>query len=199
MEIKTAELRFVVAQGNSKAEFRYPLVNEPQIAFVGRSNVGKSSLINTLTGISKLAWVSNTPGKTQQINYYYINEKFYFVDLPGYGYAQESQSVRNLWKKLIEGFFQNQIKLCLCVQIIDIRHELNRLDQTMIKWLEYNRMNYLLVLNKSDKLSKNDVPQKTKYFKRLFSENKFCKEIILFSSLTKQGKKEVLKSISQFI
>jgi GTP-binding protein len=199
MRIEKTELKFVVALQASGKAFIYPKINESQVAFIGRSNVGKSSLINTLTGISKLARVSNTPGKTQQINYFLINGKFYFVDLPGYGYAKESHELRNNWKMLIDGYFQSQENLRLCVVIVDIRHDVSPLDQSMVDWLEHNRLDYIVILNKSDKLSNNELPKKVKTFDSFFLTKQFCKKVFPFSSINKQGKNEVLKYINDLV
>ena len=199
MRIEKTELKYVVALQTSGKSFIYPKINESQVAFIGRSNVGKSSLINTLTGISKLARVSNTPGKTQQINYFLINGKFYFVDLPGYGYAKESHELRNNWKKLIDGYFQGQENLRLCVVIVDVRHDVSPLDQGMVEWLEHNQLDYIVILNKSDKLSSNDLPKKVKTFDSFFSIKQFCKKVFPFSSVNKHGKNEVLKYINDLV
>ncbi len=199
MRIEKAEIKYVVASQAAGSSFVYPTITECQIAFIGRSNVGKSSLINTLTGVQKLARVSNTPGKTQQINYFFINDKFYFVDLPGYGYAKGSHDLRNQWKKLIDGYFQSQKDFRLCVLIVDIRHNISPLDQVMADWLEHNQLDYILVLNKSDKLTYSEITKKTKEFERIFSGKQFCKMIFPFSSVTKNGKNEVLKLIDGLI
>jgi GTP-binding protein len=199
MRIEKTELKYVVALQASGKPFIYPKINESQVAFIGRSNVGKSSLINTLTGISKLARVSNTPGKTQQINYFLINDKFFFVDLPGYGYAKESHELRNNWKKLIDGYFQSQENLRLCAVIIDIRHDISPLDLGMVDWLDHNRLDYIIILNKSDKLSNNELPQKVKSFDSFFLTKQYCKKVFPFSSVNKHGKNEVVKYLDDLV
>jgi len=199
MRIEKTELKYVVALGASGIKFVYPKITESQVAFIGRSNVGKSSLINTLTGVSKLARVSNTPGKTQQINYFLINSEFYFVDLPGYGYAKESHELRNNWKKLIDGYFEGQASLRLCVVIIDVRHDVSPLDKGMIDWLEHNQLDHIIILNKSDKLSNNELHKKVKTFDSLFSTKQYCKKVFPFSSVNKHGKDEVLKCINELV
>ncbi|MEQ1764662.1 MAG: ribosome biogenesis GTP-binding protein YihA/YsxC, partial [Pyrinomonadaceae bacterium] len=125
----------------------------PEIAFLGRSNVGKSSLINSLLQRKGLARTSNTPGRTQSINYFLINEEFYFVDLPGYGYAKVSKSMRSDWGVMAEEYLAQREQLVLCVQLIDSRHEPTRLDLQLNEWLNFNGKPHIAVATKSDKLS----------------------------------------------
>lgn len=126
----------------------------PEIAFLGRSNVGKSSLINSLLGRKGLARTSNTPGRTQSINYYRINEKFYFVDLPGYGYAKVSKSMRSSWGAMAEEYLSTSLNLALCVQLIDARHPPTKLDEQLSEWLAEREQPRIIVATKADKLSK---------------------------------------------
>jgi GTP-binding protein len=129
----------------------------PQIAFVGRSNVGKSSLLNMLADNKKLAKTSNTPGRTRLINYFLINESFYFVDLPGYGFAKASKSESSAWQSLIEPYLVNYSNLkCVCV-LVDIRHIPSDLDQVMINFLFHYNIPFLIIATKCDKLSKSKI------------------------------------------
>ncbi len=128
-----------------------------QIAFVGRSNVGKSSLLNMLVGRTKLAKTSSTPGRTRLVNYFLINDSFYFVDLPGYGYAKAGKTLVSEWQSLIEPYLLKNEKLkCVCV-LVDIRHKPSDLDKLMIEFLTYHRLPYLIIATKCDKLAKSKI------------------------------------------
>ncbi|HEY2867806.1 MAG TPA: ribosome biogenesis GTP-binding protein YihA/YsxC [Pyrinomonadaceae bacterium] len=129
----------------------------PEIAFLGRSNVGKSSLINSLLGRRGLARTSNTPGRTQSINFFLINDAFYFVDLPGYGYAKVSKSMRQDWGKMAEDYLSERTNLVLCIQLIDARHDPTELDRELNDWLAFHRKPNIVVATKSDKLSSNQL------------------------------------------
>src|SRR5438477_10467170 len=129
----------------------------PEIAFLGRSNVGKSSLINSLLLRRGLARTSNTPGRTQSINFFLINDAFYFVDLPGYGYARVSKSMRGDWGKMAEEYLGQSRELVLSIQLVDSRHEPTELDRQLNEWLIFHNKKHLVVATKSDKLSKNDL------------------------------------------
>lgn len=130
-----------------------PKDNFPEIAFVGRSNVGKSSLLNALMK-KKLAYTSATPGKTREINYFRINQKFYFVDLPGYGYAKVSKAEHARWKELLEAYLQNRPQLKLCLLLIDARHPTMENDKQMAEFLYFYGRRFAIVLTKMDKLKK---------------------------------------------
>lgn len=128
----------------------------PDIAFAGRSNVGKSSLINKLVGRTNLVKTSSKPGKTQSLNYFLVDEALYLVDLPGYGFAQVSQQTRKSWQGLITRYVETRETLNCIVVIIDLRHELKSLDRDLIDWLRYLKKPFLPVYTKADKLSRND-------------------------------------------
>ena len=127
----------------------------PEIAFAGRSNVGKSSLINTLVGRKSLVKTSSKPGKTQSLNYFEVEDGLFLVDLPGYGFAKVSHAVRAGWQELITSYLTNRATLACVVVIIDLRHELKALDRELIDWLNFNDIVTLPVYTKADKLSKN--------------------------------------------
>ena len=129
----------------------------PEIAFLGRSNVGKSSLINSLLQRKGLARTSNTPGRTQSINYFLINERFYFVDLPGYGYARVSKQTRQDWGKMAGEYLEKRSELVLLIHLVDSRHLPTELDRQLHDWLIFNQKNHLVVATKSDKLSANKL------------------------------------------
>ncbi len=150
---------------------QYPPATLPEIAFVGRSNVGKSSLINTLVGRKNLAKTSNTPGRTQLINFFTINEKISFVDLPGYGFAKVSQSVKKNWGEMVETYLKERQSLALVIFILDIRRDPSEDDLSLRDWLEHYRIPYLYVLTKADKLSNNQsVSQRSKIELHLHAE-----------------------------
>jgi len=169
---------------------QYPPATLPEIAFAGRSNVGKSSLINTLVGRKNLAKTSNTPGRTQLINFFTINEKISFVDLPGYGFAKVSQSVKKNWGEMVEAYLKERQSLALVIFILDIRRDPSKDDLSLRDWLEHYRIPYLYVLTKADKLSNNQsVSQRSKIERNLHAEA--GRGIILFSAKTEKGKNDI--------
>lgn len=173
---------------------QYPPAILPEIAFVGRSNVGKSSLINTLVGRRNLAKTSNTPGRTQLINFFSVNETIYFVDLPGYGFAKVSQSVKKDWGEMIEAYLRERQNLALVIFILDVRRDPSPDDLSLRNWLQYYRIPYLYVLTKTDKLSNNQVIGRQRMIERSLAVVKNDK-IILFSAKTQRGK----ESLWQFV
>ncbi|MDI6779255.1 MAG: ribosome biogenesis GTP-binding protein YihA/YsxC [Bacteroidota bacterium] len=199
MRIRSAEIKYVVAPNIKTDKYSFPEVTQPQIAFVGRSNVGKSSVINKLTGLSKLARTSNDPGKTRQINYFLLDNNLFFVDLPGYGFAKVQAEMRKAWGKLIEQYLTQQQTLKLCVLIIDIRHEMNEFDKMMIDWFENYKISYIILLNKVDKLSNSQFSMQLKYFKGVLKDTNHCQSIIPFSATEGKGKDEVWKVINHLI
>jgi len=128
----------------------------PDIAFAGRSNVGKSSLINRLLNRTNLVKTSSKPGKTQSLNYFLVDDALYFVDLPGYGFAQVSQETRLSWRGLITEYVETRTTLACVIVIIDLRHELKALDRDLIDWLRYQKKSFLPVYTKADKLTRNN-------------------------------------------
>jgi GTP-binding protein len=170
-----------------------------EIAFLGRSNVGKSSLINKLCGRKSLARSSSDPGKTREMNYYLINKQFYFVDLPGYGYAKVPEQVRSSWGKLIEQYLKSRDPLSLVVQLVDARHDPTELDMMMVGWLDYYNIPFLVALTKADKLPTSKMPRYLDGTKQRFARFQYCKEVIPFSSITGIGKSEVMKVIQHHL
>ena len=166
----------------------------PEIAFLGKSNVGKSSLINTLMQRKSLARTSQAPGKTQTINYYKVNDSLYFVDLPGYGYAKVSQELRQKWGKMIERYITSSPTLKLICLLVDIRHEPTENDRLMYEWIKYHGYKVLLILTKADKLKRSVL---NKHIKMIEKALKVADEdmIVAFSSETKQGREEVYEII----
>jgi GTP-binding protein len=151
--LKITSSRFEVAAYRSQDE---PRAQGPDVVFLGRSNVGKSSLINRLLGARGLARTSSRPGRTQSVNFYRINERFNFVDLPGYGYAKVPESVRRGWGPMVEGFLERRReRIALALLVVDARHEPRELDRTMRDWLEAKEIPHLVAATKADKLSGN--------------------------------------------
>jgi len=151
--MKITSCRFEISAFRPQDE---PKSHDPEVVFLGRSNVGKSSLINQLLGTKKLARTSSTPGRTQSVNFYRVNESFRFVDLPGYGYARVPESVRKNWGPMIEGALERRRdRIVLAVCIVDARHEPSRLDRVMQEWLIAKEIPYLVAATKADKLSGN--------------------------------------------
>ena len=160
----------------------------PEIVFSGRSNVGKSSLINKILNRKSLARVSSKPGKTGTINFYALkNAKF--VDLPGYGYAKVSVAEKKRWAELVEGYFAQCRNLALVVQIVDFRHEPTKDDLDMINFLEKREINFVVVCTKSDKLNKTERAKQTECMENLFNKNK--RKFIIYSSVTGEGVEEI--------
>ncbi len=163
---------------------------KPEIAFVGRSNVGKSSLINLLLGRKALAKVSGKPGKTRLVNYFTVNEDIYFVDLPGYGFARTSQEMRRDWSKMIEEYLLTP-RTRLVVQLLDARHGVTRMDLQSIEWLCYNMVPVVIVLTKCDKLSKAALGHTLLSLRRQLKPYSVL-QILASSTKSRHGRDELL-------
>lgn len=172
---------------------KIPDTGRPEVAFAGKSNVGKSSLINGLMNRKALARTSAQPGKTQTINFYNINEAMYLVDLPGYGYAKVSQNEKQRWAKLMQGYFDAERNVALVIQILDMRHEPTADDFDMINFLIERDLPFLVVCTKSDKLNKTQFNAQNAYFEDLFREHEI--PFIPYSSQTGFG----LETLKQHI
>ena len=183
----------------TSAEFTKSAFNEThwttdklsEISFLGRSNVGKSSLINSLLQRKGLARTSNTPGRTQSINFFLINEKFYFVDLPGYGYARVSKTMRADWGVMAEEYLAKRRELVLSIQLVDSRHSPTELDKQLNEWLVFNQKPHIIVATKSDKLSTNKLKKSFDEIKSVLPESK----IIAYSATTGKGRDAVWNEI----
>lgn len=217
--MKIASAEFVKSAFEKR---HWPTDGLPEIAFLGRSNVGKSSLLNSLLGRKGLARTSNTPGRTQSINFFLINNErgqkeqpggkrverialtnerasakkaFYFVDLPGYGYARVSKTMRADWGKMAEEYLSGRDELVLCVHLIDLRHEPTALDIQLNEWLVANEKPFVLAATKADKLSNNNILKQLKLVGRSLTLGK----LITYSSVTGKGRDELWEEIRRAV
>ena len=173
----------------------YPRDDRPEIAFMGRSNVGKSSLINSLLGVRGLARTSNTPGRTQLINFFLINDAFYFVDLPGYGYARVPSEVKKHWGPMVENYLATRPNLVLSILIADSRREPTRLDLLMREWLEMRGKPFIIVATKADKLSNNKLRTSLSRASAVFGGT----ELIPYSAITRRGADRIWRQIVEHL
>ncbi len=172
----------------------------PEFAFIGRSNVGKSSLINMLTNRKSIAKVSNTPGKTQLINYFLIDDSWYLVDLPGYGYAKLSKTKRKEFRLMIENFLVRKETIVCTFILIDVRHDLQALDLEFINWCGASRLPIALVFTKMDKLRPNEREKNVSRLKKSLLEHwEALPEVFITSSETSEGRDDVLQYIRSII
>ncbi len=177
-----------------------PDTRKPEYAFIGRSNVGKSSLINMLTGRPGLAKISQNPGKTQQINHFIVNDTWYLVDLPGYGYAKVSQKERAKWEKMIRDYLRLRENLHCVFVLIDSRHEAQKSDLDFMRWLAENGVPFALIFTKIDKQSKTRTQTLIDAYKaRLLEEWEELPPYFLTSAETRDGRNEVLSYISSLV
>lgn len=191
MRIIRSELEAVAVRPN-----QYPDVSLDEIAFVGRSNVGKSSLLNLLTNRKSLARVSGNPGKTRTINFYLINDAFRFVDLPGYGYAKVSKSITADWDRMMDDFFKQRKNLKRVVQLVDIRHEPSKLDVQMYEYLRSYGLDGLVCATKADKISGNQKQKNLSVIRKSLNLGKEDK-IVPVSALKKTGHDVLLDYIAE--
>ena len=193
MIVKKAELTAVAVKKN-----QYPQDNLPEVAFAGRSNVGKSSLLNTLTNRKNLARVSGSPGKTRTINFFQINDAFRIVDLPGYGYAKLSKSATEHWGDMMESYLANRDNLRCVIQLVDIRHQPSAQDVQMYQWLQHYGLDGVVVATKADKISRNQFRSQMNMIRKTLGMAP--DDIILpVSSLKKSGYEELWSVIGQIV
>lgn len=170
----------------------------PEVAFAGKSNVGKSSLINTLINRKSYARTSSQPGKTQTINFYNINKELYFVDLPGYGYAKVSNEIKEKWGKMIENYLVQSKQLKAIFLLVDIRHEPSANDKNMYDWIVYHGYHPIIIATKLDKIKRSQVQKQIKAIRQGLQVEKDT-VIVPFSSLSKQGREEIWGSIEKIL
>ena len=193
MVIKNVSLETVIGVTS-----KIPDNQMPEIAFAGKSNVGKSSLINALMNRKSLARTSSQPGKTQTINFYNINDELYFVDLPGYGYAKVSQQEKEKWGKMIEKYLHRSKVLQAVFLLVDIRHEPSANDKQMYEWIMANGYHPIVIATKLDKINRSQVAKQVKIVKQGLGVDKDT-IVIPFSAETKQGREKIYDLIDQLI
>lgn len=174
-------------------EEEWPRDELPEIAFLGRSNVGKSSLINSLLGVKGLARTSSTPGRTQSLNFFLINNRFRFVDLPGYGYARVPKIIRASWGEMATNYLAKRMQLVLSIQIVDSRHEPTTLDLQLNEWLATHAKPRIIVATKSDKLSNNELRKSLKRAQSVLDTER----VIAYSAVTGKGREEIWRTIEE--
>ncbi len=192
MIIKTSELETVCGITSILPENEFP-----EIAFAGKSNVGKSSLINSLLNRKNLARTSSQPGKTQTINFYKVNSEFYFVDLPGYGYAAVSQEIKAKWGKMIERYLKKSNQLRMIFLLIDIRHDPSANDKQMFDWIVSNGFTPVIIATKLDKIKRSEQAKKLKAVRTGLGAEKCT--VIPFSAVSKQGREDILNLIESVV
>lgn len=167
----------------------------PEFVFLGRSNVGKSSLINAITGIKNLAKTSSTPGKTRSINYYVCDSDYYIVDMPGYGYAKISQEMKVYWKKLIDKYFIENSNIRMCYVLVDSRYDIMQSDLLMLEYLVALKKSMTVLLTKTDKITQKELQQRINKILQLTKSKISIDKIIPTSSISKRGIKEIIEQI----
>lgn len=181
--MNVTECTFQIGAANARD---FPVDGFPEIAFLGRSNVGKSSLLNRLVGIRRIARISKTPGRTREINFFRVNGRVYFVDLPGYGYAKVPRQVRKQWQGLVQSYLDRTDRVVLAVHLVDARHEPTEQDYELAEWLEAAGMRRTVVLTKIDKLSGNGRASAVKRCAGLLNQAPAAAPVIV-SSVTGEG------------
>ena len=193
MVIKNVSLETVIGVTS-----KIPQNELPEIAFAGKSNVGKSSLINALINRKSLARTSSQPGKTQTINFYNINGELYFVDLPGYGYAKVSQQEKEKWGKMIERYLHQSKVLKAVFLLVDIRHDPSANDKTMYEWILSNGFHPIIIATKADKINRSQLQKQIKAVRQGLGADKDT-VVILFSAQTKQGREEIYEVVDRLM
>ena len=193
IKIKKSELETVAVKPS-----QYPPAGLPEIAFAGRSNVGKSSLLNLLTGRKALARVSGSPGKTRTINFYKVNDAFRIVDLPGYGYAKISKSVSENWGEMMESYLSNREGLKKVIQLVDVRHAPSAQDVQMYEYLKYYGLDGIVVATKADKVSRNELQKCISVIRKTLDLSPEDK-VIPISSLKRTGHDILLGEIEKLL
>jgi GTP-binding protein len=190
------KIRTVTFSGSSASYTQCPQVERPEMALMGRSNVGKSSLINMLLGRKQLAKISSRPGKTQLINHFLVNDAWYLVDLPGYGWAQVGKAKRQQWAEMVKAYLLHRKQISFVLVLVDARHEPQKLDIAMINWLGEHHISFVILFTKADKDSKQQVNKNLAMFKHALSSNwEMLPQVFVTSSRDGTGREELLRCI----
>ena len=192
--MKHFEAEFIAAVDKKDS---FPLYNLPEIAVAGRSNVGKSSLLNSILLRKNLAHISSHPGKTQCVNLYNVDGKWVFADMPGFGYAAVSKDKRKDWQELTYNYLSMREQLRFVVVLIDSRHDPSDIDLGFIEWLENHKRSYLIVLTKCDKISSLEISERKEQIETVVSSCKFCYEVLPYSTVTSLGRQQLIAIISR--
>jgi GTP-binding protein len=176
-----------------------PKLKNPEIILCGRSNVGKSSFLNTIFNRKNIAKTSSTPGKTRSLNYYLVNEKFFIVDLPGFGYAKVSKKEREAWQNLVDGYIQSDRNFVHAFHFIDSRHEPSTLDLMLNEFITNLGIPFTIILSKIDKLNQSEISKAEKSLKSYFPDISYYDDVIKFSATKGFGKKMVLNKIDEIL
>src|SRR6185436_19906650 len=176
-------------------EADWPRDLKPEVAFLGRSNVGKSSLINSLLAVRGLARTSSTPGRTQSLNFFQINDQFYFVDLPGFGYARVPKEIKSSWGEMATSYLAKRRQLVLSIHIVDSRHEPTKQDLQLHEWLDESDKPRLIVATKSDKLSNNELRKNLEHIRNVLNDE----SVLAYSAKTGRGSDELWRAIKTAI
>ena len=172
-------------------ETDWPRESQPEIAFLGRSNVGKSSLINSLLSVRGLARTSSTPGRTQSLNFFVVNNEFRFVDFPGFGYARVPKEIKSSWGEMATSYLAKRPQLVLSIHIVDSRHEPTKQDLQLHEWLELSNKPRLVVATKSDKLSNNELRKNLQHIARVLNHD----SVLAYSAKSGRGRDELWRAI----
>ena len=176
-------------------ESDWPRDSRREIAFLGRSNVGKSSVINSLLGVRNLARTSSTPGRTQSLNFFTIDDAYRFVDLPGFGYARVPRDIKSSWGEMVTSFLAKRLQLVLSIHLVDSRHEPTKQDLQLHEWLKQSGKPHLVVATKSDKLSNNELRKSLEHITRVLEDDK----VVAYSAKTGRGRDELWRAINSAI
>lgn len=194
--MKNFEANFLAATDHEK---EFPELHLPEVAFAGRSNVGKSSLINSIVNRKNLALTSSSPGKTKTINFYSIDKKWCLVDLPGFGYASISKKTRNYWEILNFIYFKIRKDLKFICCLIDSRHDPQAKDLALLEWLVNNEKQFLVILTKCDKISESEISKRKLQIQELLSQCQGLIDVLPYSSVTNLGKKDLIGILNKFL
>ncbi len=193
--MKVYDAKFIMGAAGRE---QFPEESLPEVAFAGRSNVGKSSLINSIVMRKNLARTSSTPGKTREVNFFNVEDKWMLVDMPGFGYAAVGKDYRIKWAKLNYAYLECRKNLKLVCALIDSRHDPMDNDMALVEWLEHHQQNYIIILTKCDKNSKKSNADRLDQVRYLVSQCGFCIDVLMYSVINGTGRKELQAIIKRY-